>query len=154
LKFHKNPIFKPRFICPASSTSLTEVSKWLGSFYKAIFPTVNNTCPVVLHRLSLVRRFVDDLFVPDVPVFEDFMYLDQDSFGGSIHPKTSCELNCTSRGFSCNFLYLAVNQCPQGISCDIFEKCSQPEYAGIEMIHMPHVQYLNWMVSTVNFTGF
>ncbi len=99
----------------------------------------NNTCPVVLHRLSLVRRFVDDLFVPDVPVFENFMYLDQDSFGGSIHPKTSCELNCTSRGFSCNFLDLAVNQCPQGISCDIFDKCSQPEYAGIEMIHMPHV---------------
>jgi hypothetical protein len=25
----------------------------------------SNTCPVVLHRLSLVRRFVDDLFVPD-----------------------------------------------------------------------------------------
>jgi hypothetical protein len=24
-------------------------------------------------------------------------------------------------------------------SCDIFEKCSQPEYAGIEMIRMPHV---------------
>jgi hypothetical protein len=44
----------------------------------------NNTCPIVLHRLSLVRRFVDDLFVPDVPVFENFMYLDQDFFGGSI----------------------------------------------------------------------
>ncbi len=97
----------------------------------------NNTCPVVLHRLSLVCRFVDEIFVRDVPVFENFMYLD--SFGGSLHPKTSCELNCTSRGFSCNFLYLAVNQCPQGISCDIFDKCSEPEYAGIEMIHMPHV---------------
>jgi hypothetical protein len=24
-------------------------------------------------------------------------------------------------------------------SCDIFDKCSQPEYAGIEMIRMPHV---------------
>jgi hypothetical protein len=37
------------------------------------------------------------------------MYLDQDSFGGGIDPKTSCELNFTSRGFSCNFLDLAVN---------------------------------------------
>jgi hypothetical protein len=27
----------------------------------------SNTCPVVLHSLSLVRRFVDDLFVPDFP---------------------------------------------------------------------------------------
>jgi hypothetical protein len=99
-------------------------------FLKHLLKT--NTCPVVLHRLSHVCRFVDDLFVPDVPVFENFMYLDQDSFGGGIHPKTSCELNCTSRGFSCNFLNIAVNQCPQGISCDIFDKCSQPEYAGLK----------------------
>ncbi len=27
----------------------------------------NNRCPVVLHRLSLVCRFVDDLLVPDFP---------------------------------------------------------------------------------------
>jgi hypothetical protein len=26
------------------------------------------------------------------------------------NPKTSCELNCTSKGFSCNFLNLAVKQ--------------------------------------------
>jgi hypothetical protein len=99
----------------------------------------SNTCPVVLHRLSLVHRFVDDLFVPDFPDFLNFMYLNQDSFGSSIYPKTSCELNCTSKGFSCNFLDLAVRQSPQGLSCDIFDKHSQPEYAGIEMIRMPHV---------------
>ncbi len=40
-KFHKNPI-KPRFICAASSTSLTDVSKWLCSFFKAMFPTVTD----------------------------------------------------------------------------------------------------------------
>ncbi len=100
----------------------------------------SNTCPVVLHRLSLVCRFVDDLFVPDFPDFLNFMYLNQDSFGSSsIYPKTSCELNCTSKGFSCNFLDLAVRQSLQGLSCDIFDNCSQPEYAGIEMIRMPHV---------------
>jgi hypothetical protein len=32
-----------------------------------------------------------------------------------------------------------VKQIPQGISCDIFDRHSQPEYACIEMIHMPHV---------------
>ncbi len=32
----------------------------------------------MLHRSSLVRRFVDDLFVPDFPDFENFMYLEQD----------------------------------------------------------------------------
>jgi hypothetical protein len=40
-KFHKNPI-KPRFICAASSTSLTDVSKWLCSLFKDMFPTVND----------------------------------------------------------------------------------------------------------------
>ncbi len=45
----------------------------------------NNTCPVVLSRLSLVSRFVDDLFSHDFPEFESFMYLDQDSFGGGIY---------------------------------------------------------------------
>jgi hypothetical protein len=99
----------------------------------------SNTCPVVLHRLSLVHRFVDDLFDPDFPDFVNFMYLNQDSFGSSIYPKTSCELNCTSKGFSCNFLDLVVGQSLQALSCDIFDKCSQPEYAGIEMIRMRHV---------------
>jgi len=32
-----------------------------------------------------------------------------------------------------------VSQSPQGLSCDIFDKCSQPEHAGIDMIRMPHV---------------
>ncbi len=54
-------------------------------------------------------------------------------------PKTSCELNCTSKGFPCNFLDLAVRQSLQGSSCDIFDKHSQPEYTGIEMLRMPHV---------------
>jgi hypothetical protein len=56
-----------------------------------------------------------------------------------IFSQTSCELNCTSKGFSCNFLDLTVRQSPQGLSCNIFDKRSQPEYAGIEMIRMRHV---------------
>jgi len=44
-----------------------------------------------------------------------------------------------SKCFSCDFLDPAVRQSPQGLSCDIFDKCSQPEYAGTEMIRMPHV---------------
>jgi hypothetical protein len=63
----------------------------------------NKTWSIVLHRLSLVCRFVDDLFIPNFPEFESFMYLDKDSFGGGIYPKMSCDLNCTSNGFSCNF---------------------------------------------------
>jgi hypothetical protein len=75
----------------------------------------------------------------DLPFIVDFLYLKQVSFGSSIYPKTSCELNSTSKGFSCNFLDLTVRQSPQGLSCDNFDKRSQPEYAGIEMIRMPHV---------------
>jgi hypothetical protein len=99
----------------------------------------NNTCLAVLHRLSFVCNFVDDLFVADFPDFENFMYIDQDSFDGGIFPKTSCELNYTSKSFSRNFLDLVMKQTPQCMSCDIFDKCFQPEYAGIEMICMCHV---------------
>jgi hypothetical protein len=52
-----------------------------------------------------------------------------------------------SKGFSCNFLDLATRQSPQGLSCDIFDKLFQPEYAGIEMISMPHVH------SNISMTG-
>jgi hypothetical protein len=99
----------------------------------------SSTCPVVLHSLSLVLRFVDDLFVPHFPDFENFMYLNQGSIGSGIYPKTSCELNCMSKGFSCNVLDLVVRQSPQDLSSDIFDKHFQPDYAGIEMIRMPHV---------------
>jgi hypothetical protein len=61
----------------------------------------------------------------------------------AIFTKMSCELNCASNCFSCN-LDLAGNQSPQGISCDIFDKWTQPEYAGIERISMAHV---NWNIS-------
>jgi hypothetical protein len=74
----------------------------------------NNTCLVVVHSLSMVRRFVDDLFVPNFLDLENFMYLDLDSFRSTITQKMSCELNCTSKGFSCNFLVLTVSQSPQG----------------------------------------
>ncbi len=36
-----------------------------------------------------------------------------------------------------------MRQSLQGLSCDIFDKRSQPEYAGIEMIRMPRsFQYI------------
>jgi hypothetical protein len=40
-KSHKNPV-KLRFICASSCTSLTNVSKWLSSFQKALLPVVND----------------------------------------------------------------------------------------------------------------
>jgi hypothetical protein len=48
-----------------------------------------------------------------------------------------------------------VRQSPQGLSCDIFDKRSQPEYAGIEMIRIPHA-HSNISITVklgVNFTG-
>jgi hypothetical protein len=67
----------------------------------------------VLHRLSCVCNFVDDLFVSDFLDFENFMYLDQDFFDVGIHPKTSVEFNCISEVFSCYFLDVAMKQTPQ-----------------------------------------
>jgi hypothetical protein len=87
----------------------------------------SNTCLVVLHSLYLVRRVVDDLLVPNFLDFENFMYLNSDFFSSGIYVKTSCELNYTSEGFSCNFLDLIMSQSPQGLSCDILDKHSQLE---------------------------
>jgi len=67
------------------------------------------------------------------------MYPDQDSFANGIYPKTCCELNCTSKGFSCNLLDLALKQSPRNISCYICDKHFEPKYVNIEMIHMPDV---------------
>jgi hypothetical protein len=72
----------------------------------------SNTCLAMFHSLSLVRKFVDDLFVPNYLNFENFMYLHPDSFGSGINPKASCKLNYTSEGFFCNFLDLTVSQSP------------------------------------------
>jgi hypothetical protein len=53
-KLHRNPI-QPRFICAASSTSLTDVSKWLCSFFKAMFPTVNQLWVSKLKKADVPR---------------------------------------------------------------------------------------------------
>ncbi len=42
-------------------------------FLKCLLKT--NTCPVVLQSLSLVHRFVDDLFILDLKDYESFLYL-------------------------------------------------------------------------------
>jgi hypothetical protein len=94
---------------------VTNCAVYLANFYLLTYEfdfikhlLKSNTCPIVLHSLSLVHRFVDDLFVLDFPKFENFMYLNQNSFGSGIYPKTSCELNCTSKGLFCNFLDLIM----------------------------------------------
>jgi len=71
-------------------------------FFKCLLKC--NSCPVVLQTLFLACRFVDDHFIVDF--LDRVMYLDLDSFGGRTYPKISCELNCTSNGFTCYFLDL------------------------------------------------
>jgi hypothetical protein len=97
-----------------------------------------NTCPIFLHKLCHIRRFVDDLFVPDIPTFEEFMYLNPDSLGGGIYPKDFCELNCTASSDTCAFLDLKISQSSLGLEVDIYDKRLQPEYAGLKIIRMPH----------------
>jgi hypothetical protein len=106
-------------------TSVVTVVKSMSQF----------SCEIAVVEGGRVRRFMK--WVDTAMGF--FNCNNQDSFGSSIYPKTSCKLNCTSKGFSCNFLDLTVRQSPQGLSCNIFDKRSQPEYAGIEIIRMPHV---------------
>ncbi len=56
----------------------------------------NNTCPITIHKLSMVDRFVDDLFELDRFNFERLMYLHLMLVGSGIYPKASCHLNYTS----------------------------------------------------------
>jgi len=123
-------------------------------FLKCLFK--NNACHAVLHRLYLVCRIVDDLFVADFPNFENFMYLDQDSFHGGIYPKISCELKYTSKSFSRNFLDLAMKQryilwyLSQMLSTRVCN-CWNDFHA----LSIPISQLLlSWELSTVKFTGF
>jgi hypothetical protein len=58
------------------------LSSYEFHFLKCLFK--NNACRAVLHRLYLVCRIVDDLSVSHFPDFQNFMYLDQDSFDGGI----------------------------------------------------------------------
>jgi hypothetical protein len=65
--------------------------------------------------------------------------------------------NCTSKGFSCNFLDLTVRQSPQGLSCDILDKRSQLELQVLKWLEcfmfIPISHWLrSWGLSIVNFT--
>ena len=97
-----------------------------------------NTCPIFLHKLCNVRRFVDDLFVPDIPFFQEFLYINSNALGGGIYPKDFCELNCTSNSDSCAFLDLKISQSSFGFEVDIYDKRLQPEYSNLKIIRMPH----------------
>jgi hypothetical protein len=55
--------------------------------------------------------------------------------------KYSCELNCTSNGFCCNFLYLAINHGHRGLLYAIFDEHTHADYADIDMINMPQVYF-------------
>jgi hypothetical protein len=110
---------------------------WLASLIFWILLWIVIPIQFFFFKLS-VRSFVDDLFVPDIPEFFNFMYLNRDTVCGGIYPISCCELNYTSNDSSYNSLHLAISQ-------DIkvkhwhFEKHSQPKYTGINMNLMSHV---------------
>ncbi len=53
-----------------------------------------------------------------------------------------------------NFLDLAVNQNPRGITYDMFDKHSQPEYAGRQEVFIAiSLILLSLALSIINFTG-
>jgi hypothetical protein len=117
------------------------------------------TGPVVLQRLFQVHRFVDDLFVPDFVWTLRVLYTWTKTLLVSAYILKCCELNFTYNGFSCNFLDLGINQSPRGLWCDICDKFTQPEYAVIDMMCMPHAHSnitllsLSWALSIVSSTG-
>jgi hypothetical protein len=58
----------------------------------------------------------------------------------SFSVKESVLFRKTERVISCN-LDLVMTQRPQGISCDIFGKCSQPDHASIDMLCIASISF-------------
>jgi hypothetical protein len=52
-------------------------------------------CPVFLCKISSIRMFIDNLFVPDNLDFSNFVHLDKDSFDDGMYPKLFSELHFT-----------------------------------------------------------
>jgi hypothetical protein len=73
---------RPSHLVRAASSSDTDFEN--GNSAEGYLPKADFYKVEAILSLSLVRRFVDDLFVPDLPDFENFMYLNQVSFGSSI----------------------------------------------------------------------
>jgi hypothetical protein len=53
-----------------------------------------------------------------------------------IEKKIRDQINCTSKDISYNFLDLAKKQSFQGLSYDIFDKRSQPQYTSINNLYI------------------
>lgn len=77
-----------------NSTS-SQLSLIFGSSYKS------NSCPVFLSKLSLVKRFADDLLICGIPDFFMFMYLEE-FFLAVVYSLSFDDIHCTGNGFSCN----------------------------------------------------
>jgi hypothetical protein len=63
------------------------------------------------------------------------------------------KLNCISNGFLCDFLDLGIMQSHWGIAYDIVDKFSQPEYASIDMICIPHLHFNSPITAKLGFTS-
>jgi hypothetical protein len=85
--------------------------------------------------------------------FKSSMYLDKNSFGYNMCPKMFYKLNCISNGFLCDFLDLGIMQSHWGIAYDIVDKFSQPEYASIDMICIPHLHFNSPITAKLGFTS-
>jgi hypothetical protein len=73
-----NVLVSPWILMVLSIQLCFYIFSYAFDFFKHLLK--NNNCPFVLHELSLVCKFVDDLFVLNFSNFESFMYLDQDLF--------------------------------------------------------------------------
>ena len=71
-------LFKPTIVIPMGINCAVFLANFYLFTYEFEFMErliCANTCPVFLHKLCNVRRFVDDLFVLDIPSFQEFMYI-------------------------------------------------------------------------------
>ena len=55
-------------------------------------------------------------------------------------PILASRVNYTSRGDARAFLDLNISQFASWLEVDIYDKKSQPEYSGVQIIRMPHIE--------------
>ena len=94
-----------------------------------------------MHELCNLRYFVDDLFVFDLPSFQDFMYIYASSFGCGINPKEFCEIICSYKSDCYTFLDLEVFKIPICLKVDIYNKHLEPDYASLMIIRKPYFSF-------------
>ena len=90
-------------------------------------------------QLLNIMRYIDDLFVPNMPNFERIMYREPGKDG--IYPKNLLALQKADSGTTVPYLDLSIQQNRRrGLFCGIYDKRLDSKYDNIQVIRYPDME--------------